>query len=82
VATSRVHLLTTTPLPSLPPPQQQGGTTLGEAFEQQAIGMFGYMTDLSTVDITNEELVTVEVEGQSINQSINQSVSQSVINQS
>jgi SHS2 domain-containing protein len=77
-------LLTTTPLPSLPPPppQQQGGTTLGEAFEQQAIGMFGYMTDLSTVDITNEELVTVEVEGQSINQSINQSVSQSVINQS
>jgi SHS2 domain-containing protein len=80
-----VHLLTTTPLPSLPPPpqqQQQGGTTLGEAFEQQAIGMFGYMTDLSTVDITNEELVTVEVEGQSINQSINQSVSQSVINQS
>jgi SHS2 domain-containing protein len=79
-----VHLLTTTPLPSLlpPPQQQQGGTTLGEAFEQQAIGMFGYMTDLSTVDITNEELVTVEVEGQSINQSINQSVSQSVINQS
>jgi len=40
-----------------------GGRSLAEAFEQQAVGMFGYMTDLATVDLGTEDLVTVSVSG-------------------
>lgn len=38
-----------------------GGSDLKEAFEQCAIGMFGYMTEIDTVDMLGEE--SIEAEG-------------------
>ncbi|XP_048590341.1 protein archease-like [Nematostella vectensis] len=38
------------------------GDDLKEAFEQVAVAMFGYMTDLETVEIKREELIEAEGE--------------------
>ncbi|KAL5493286.1 hypothetical protein EMCRGX_G014440 [Ephydatia muelleri] len=37
-----------------------GGSSLSEAFEQVAVAMFGYITDLSTVEVTRSEEITAE----------------------
>lgn len=42
-------------------PLKTGGQTLEEAFEQVAIAMFGYMTNLETVSIQRQ--YDIEVEG-------------------
>jgi hypothetical protein len=39
----------------------EGGESLKQAYEQAVVGMFGYMTDLDTVDV--EDQCEVEVEG-------------------
>ena len=36
------------------------GSSLTEAFEQVAVAMFGYITDLSTVEVTRSEEITAE----------------------
>ncbi|KXJ07097.1 protein archease [Exaiptasia diaphana] len=38
------------------------GDDLKEAFEQVAVSMFGYMTELETVDIAREEIIEAEGE--------------------
>jgi len=39
------------------------GESLKEAYEQAVVGMFGYMTDLDTIDIDDSLSCLVEVEG-------------------
>jgi SHS2 domain-containing protein len=38
------------------------GHTLAEAFEQSANAMFGYMTEIETIDITSKHDIEVEAE--------------------
>ena len=43
-----------------------GGSNLTEAFEQCAIGMFGYITELKTV--TASHVTDLDIEGEDLNQ--------------
>jgi hypothetical protein len=40
-----------------------GGANVGEAFEEAAIGMYGYMTELGSVTIDPACTVTIRAEG-------------------